>query len=67
MDRTEIVVVDVKMPFWSMVRFMLKWAIAAIPAALLLAVLAFILTGVLMALTENLGRNLRAPAPVESR
>jgi len=31
----EMVVVDINMPFWSMVTFMLKWAIASIPAALL--------------------------------
>ena len=30
----EIVVVDVKIPFWSMVVLMVKWAIAAIPAAI---------------------------------
>lgn len=30
-------VVDVKMPFGSMVTFMVKWAIAAIPAIFILA------------------------------
>lgn len=34
----ETVVVDVKMPFWSMVVFMVKWAIAAIPALIILIV-----------------------------
>lgn len=32
-----VVVTDVRMPFWSMVIFMVKWAIAAIPAMLILA------------------------------
>lgn len=30
-------VVDIKMPFWSMVTFMVKWAIASIPAFIILA------------------------------
>ena len=32
-----VVVTDIRMPFWSMVFFMVKWALAAIPALLLLA------------------------------
>ena len=36
---THIVVTDIKMPFWSMVILMIKWAIAAIPAFIILAVL----------------------------
>lgn len=34
-------VVDVKMPFGSMVTFMVKWAIAAIPAILNLMIVGF--------------------------
>jgi hypothetical protein len=37
--KTEVVVVDVKMPFLSMVTFMVKWVIAAIPALIILGVL----------------------------
>ncbi len=37
--RTEVVVVDVKIPFGSMVILLVKWAIAAIPAAIILGVL----------------------------
>jgi hypothetical protein len=33
-----VVVTDIRMPFWSMVVFMIKWAIAAIPALIILAV-----------------------------
>ena len=33
-----VVVTDIKMPFWSMVRFMVKWAIASIPAVIILMV-----------------------------
>jgi CHASE2 domain-containing sensor protein len=35
-----VVVTDISMPFGSMVVFMVKWAIAAIPAVLILAVIA---------------------------
>jgi hypothetical protein len=37
-------VVDINMPFASMVGFMVKWAIAAIPAVLILVVLGALLT-----------------------
>jgi hypothetical protein len=33
-----VVVVDFDMPIWSMVVFMLKWAIASIPAAVIFGV-----------------------------
>ncbi len=39
--RTEVVVVDVKIPFGSMVVLLVKWAIAAIPAAIILILLAW--------------------------
>ncbi len=45
-NENRVVVVDVKMPFWSMVSFMVKLAIAAIPAFLILS----ILSAVVMAL-----------------
>ncbi len=35
----EVVVTDIDMPFLSMVGFMIKWAIAAIPALIILAVM----------------------------
>ena len=34
-----VVVVDIDMPFWSMVRFMIKWTIATLPALIILALL----------------------------
>jgi hypothetical protein len=42
----EVRIVDVRMPFWSMVILMVKWAIAAIPALLILSAVA----GVVVAL-----------------
>ncbi len=41
--RQEVVVVDVKIPFTSMVILLVKWAIAAIPAAIILFVIASLL------------------------
>lgn len=38
-QNTEVIVVDIKMRFWSMVFFMVKWVIASIPAFLILALL----------------------------
>lgn len=35
----EIVVTDIKIPFWSMVVLMVKWALAAIPAVVILIVI----------------------------
>ncbi len=38
-----VVVTDIRMPFWSMVIFMVKWAIASIPALFILGVIAMLL------------------------
>lgn len=37
----EVTVTDIKMPFWSMVALLLKIAVAAIPAMIILAAAAF--------------------------
>jgi hypothetical protein len=39
-ERGEVVVVDVKIPFLSLVILLVKWAIAAIPAMIILVILA---------------------------
>lgn len=46
-ERTEVVITNIRMPFWSMVVFMVKWSIAAIPAIIILAVLASLVTTLL--------------------
>ena len=46
-----VVVTDIRMPFWSMVVFMIKWAVAAIPAFIILAVIG----GVAAALLSGFG------------
>jgi len=38
-DEARVVVVDVKIHFWSMVILLVKWAIAAIPAFIILLML----------------------------
>jgi CHASE2 domain-containing sensor protein len=35
-EQTKVIVKDIEMEFGSMVLFMIKWAIAAIPAAIIL-------------------------------
>ena len=44
-----VTIVDIRMPFGSMVVFMVKWAIASIPAFLILAVLGFFIVALLTA------------------
>ena len=46
----EVVVTDIKIPFWSMVVLMVKWALAAIPAIIILIVIGAILSAILGAL-----------------
>ncbi|MDQ6981213.1 MAG: hypothetical protein Q9M46_07020 [Ghiorsea sp.] len=50
MEKNEVVVTDIQMSFGSMVVFMIKWAIAAIPALIILSVIAAIATGILSAI-----------------
>ncbi len=35
----QVIVTDIRMPFWSMVTFMVKWVIASIPAFLILGMI----------------------------
>jgi len=46
-------IVDVTMPFGSMVVFMVKWAIAAIPAIIILAIIGTIVTGMLAGISRH--------------
>ena len=47
---TKVTVVDIQMPFWSMVVFMVKAAIASIPAVFILTVIASVFMAILSAL-----------------
>ena len=46
-DRREVVVTDIKIPFWSMVVLLVKWALAAIPAVIILMLLVALISLVL--------------------
>lgn len=50
----KVVVTDIDMPFGSMVSFMVKWAIASIPAFLILLIIGFICAAVLAAFGASL-------------
>ena len=52
----EVSVVDIHMPFGSMVVFMIKWAIASIPALIILAILGFLASGVITGIVGGLGK-----------
>ena len=43
----EVIIKDIQMPFWSMVKFMVKWAFASIPAIIIIALILMILGAVL--------------------
>lgn len=49
-DRQEVVIKDIEMSFGSMVVFMIKWTIAAIPAFIVLTVVAVVAVGFLRAM-----------------
>ncbi|HEX8030328.1 MAG TPA: hypothetical protein VF491_17760 [Vicinamibacterales bacterium] len=51
-----VTVIDVNMPFGSMVAFMIKWALAAIPAFLILAFVGFFLSAALAGVLSGLTR-----------
>lgn len=53
-----VLVSDVNMPFFSMVRFMIKWAIASIPALLILTFLGFVFWALLFGFVSGLGSSL---------
>ena len=54
--KREVVVTDIKMPFGSMVVFMIKWALASIPAFIILAVIWAIAIGVFGGIFGAMGR-----------
>ncbi len=49
-DYGRVVVTDIKIPFGSMVVLMVKWAVATIPALIILSVIGSITFGVISAL-----------------
>ena len=47
MEGNPVSIVDIRIPFWRLVAFFVKAAIAAIPAAIIVAVIYFLVAGVL--------------------
>ncbi|MEA3188440.1 MAG: domain 2 [Chthoniobacter sp.] len=54
-----VVVTDIRMPFGSMVIFILKWTLAAIPAMLILGTIVAMAWGFLFALAAGLSSHMR--------
>jgi hypothetical protein len=50
---TNVAVTDIHMPFVSMVIFMVKWAVASIPALIILMVAVMMSWGVLLAMFKT--------------
>lgn len=55
-NENQVTIVDVKMPFLSMVVFMVKAAIASIPAFIILAIIGAIVFTVLGSMFGGMGR-----------
>src|SRR5688572_17284939 len=66
-QKNQVVVIDIRMPFWSMVGFMVKWAIAAIPALAILVVIGFALATAVMGFMGFTSGFITAPQPAVSR
>ena len=49
-------IVDIRMPFWSMVMFMVKAALASIPAVIILAIILSFLSWIFGAMFGGFGR-----------
>ena len=55
-NNNEVTIVDIKMPFMSIVTFMVKWAFATIPAIIIIWVLIMILGAVFGGIGAGLAR-----------
>jgi hypothetical protein len=53
-DRARVKVVDIDMPFGSMVVFMVKWSLASIPAFIILTIFFSVLFGILEAMFSGI-------------
>ena len=49
-EEQKIVVTDIRMPFWSMVMFMVKWVFASIPALVIFSMLISLIMAVITTL-----------------
>ena len=51
-DINQVSIVDIKMPFWSMVAFMVKATLASIPALIIVAIIYFSFAALLIVLGD---------------
>jgi len=63
-DSQNVIITDIKMPFFSMVMFMIKWVFAIIPAAIILAAVIAVLWFGANELASILGLDLSSLIPV---
>jgi hypothetical protein len=50
MEGNPVSVIDIRIPFWRLVAFFVKAAIAAIPAAIIIGIIYFVVVGILFAM-----------------
>jgi hypothetical protein len=55
-EESNVVVTDIRMPFMSMVIFMVKWVIASIPAFIILSLLGALFMTLLGGMMSGMGR-----------
>jgi hypothetical protein len=55
-EERNVVVTDIRMPFMSMVIFMVKWVIASIPAFIILSLLGALFMTLLGGMMSGMGR-----------
>ena len=51
MEQQEVIIKSVQIPFWDMVVLLIKFSIAVIPAAIIVAFLAVVVVGILRGLS----------------
>ena len=54
LEAQKVVVTDIRMPFWSMVVFMIKWVFASIPAMIVLSLIMSLLMLIFVSLTGSI-------------
>lgn len=59
-NNNEVIVTDVRMPFWSLVKFLVKLAFAAIPAIIIINIVTALIIGAMIALVSAMGLGLAA-------
>jgi hypothetical protein len=56
-----IVITDIHIPFWRLVGIFVKWALAAIPATIIVVIIFMIVGFVIAAILASLGMNIKPP------